>query len=91
MVGLLVCVLITLIWLSNEKKVLVAIVAVGFGLSAALVAEGIRGIIQVKTKLLSASGPLLIFLVTWWSVMATGAPEALPDIRSLLGALRHGK
>lgn len=55
------------------------------GLSGAAVVTGISGILQIKTKTIVATGPLAIFLLCFWAVVATGASRALPDFSILFG------
>jgi len=55
-----------------------AVLACLVGLSGAAIATGLSGILQIKTKMLVASGPLAVFIVCFWAVMATGAPGTVP-------------
>jgi len=64
-----------------------AILATVTGVAAALVTSGLEGVIKLQTKYLSATGPFAAFALTWWSIMATGAPEVLPHLTGLLGGI----
>jgi len=57
-----------------------AVLACLVGISGAAITTGLSGILEIKTKVLVASGPFAIFVLCFWVVMGTGAPGVLPKI-----------
>jgi hypothetical protein len=76
--GLLVSLIIVFVF-AELRPTQAAVLACLVGLSGSAIATGISGILQIKTKTLVASGPLAVFIVCFWAVMATGAAGALPE------------
>jgi hypothetical protein len=75
----------------DMRPIQVAIFAILLALSAALVASGIGGLLEIKTKTIKAGMSGVAFLLAWASVMATAAPEAFASIASFLGMGRLRK
>jgi hypothetical protein len=72
--------------LAKIQPIQAAVVACLVGLSGAAIATGISGILKFQTKMLTASGPVVVFILAFWAVMSTGAPGVFPDLISALTA-----
>jgi hypothetical protein len=72
----------------DPKPVQVSVLATLDALSGAAIATAISGILKLQTKVLIAGGPFVVFVLVFWSVMATGAQDVLPDLNTLVGLTR---
>jgi hypothetical protein len=64
-----------------------ALLAGMWGLTGGCAATGILGVLKLKTKYVEATSSFAVFLLLFWSVMATGAPEAWAHV-PFFGSLR---
>lgn len=73
--GLALCLLIVFL-VPNPTPIQAALLAVLVGLSGAAIASGISGILKLKTRALTASGPFAVFVLGFMAVFSAGAPDA---------------
>jgi hypothetical protein len=90
LVGLMLCLAIVFLQPAIQPTQ-AAVLALVLGLSGALVATAIAGVLKLRTKTMVASGPFVVFVLGFWVMISAGAPNVLPDFSALIGRSARAK
>lgn len=61
----------------------VVVLATVLSLSAAATAAALPGALNLRIKALTAGGPIAVFVIVFYVMIAAGAPGVLPDLISM--------